>query len=208
MDEPSSRKKTWCLTAQAFEELLLRLDADQERAAAIYENIRRKLITYFEIRGCYLSEEYADETFDRAARRLMEGAQIFAGDAAGYFYGIARNLIHEYHDAPWKLHTGLDDLSPTRYPSEDPDKSKRLEEERSDRESRVECLERCIESLQADSRDLIINYYQGETGAKIKNRKQLAERLKIPINALRIRALRIREKLEDCVENCIGSLPA
>jgi len=99
-------------------------------------------------------------------------------------------------------------LSPTRYPSEDPDKSKRLEEERSDRESRVECLERCIESLQADSRDLIINYYQGETGAKIKNRKQLAERLKIPINALRIRALRIREKLEDCVENCIGSLPA
>jgi hypothetical protein len=50
---------------------------------------------------------------------------------------------------------------------------------------------------------LIIEYYQGERGTKIKNRKGLVERLGIPVNTLRMRALRLRERIRACVEDCV-----
>ena len=58
--------------------------------------------------------------------------------------------------------------------------------------------------LEHDQRDLIIGYYQGEKIKKIKNRQILAETLRIPIGTLRMRALRLREQLEVCVENCLN----
>jgi len=55
---------------------------------------------------------------------------------------------------------------------------------------------------------LIIEYYQGEKGAKIQNRKRLTERFGVPVNTLRMRALRLREKLQGCVEDCLRSADA
>ena len=56
----------------------------------------------------------------------------------------------------------------------------------------------------ADNRDLILEYYQGEKSEKIRNRKKLLERLGVPVNTLRMRALRLRERLQGCVEECVG----
>ena len=67
-------------------------------------------------------------------------------------------------------------------------------------ERRLDCLRHCLKSLPADQVDLIFNYYQGEKTEKIKHRKTLANRLRISLNTLRMRALRLREKLEACVE--------
>ncbi len=53
-----------------------------------------------------------------------------------------------------------------------------------------------------DSVTLILQYYHGEKGVKIDSRKKLAERFGVPINTLRMRALRIRENLQRRVENC------
>jgi hypothetical protein len=47
------------------------------------------------------------------------------------------------------------------------------------------------------------DYYAGEKRARIERRQRLAAQLGIEINALRNRALRLREKLETCVENCL-----
>ena len=57
----------------------------------------------------------------------------------------------------------------------------------SDTEGHIECLRACLQNLPADNRELIVEYYQGEKGAKIKNRKRLIERLGIPVNTLRMR---------------------
>jgi hypothetical protein len=54
--------------------------------------------------------------------------------------------------------------------------------------------------LSSDNRDLILQYYQGEKGEKIQNRKKLLEQLGVPVNNLRMRALRLRERLQSCVE--------
>jgi DNA-directed RNA polymerase specialized sigma24 family protein len=73
----------------------------------------------------------------------------------------------------------------------------------SEAEGRIECLRECLQQLSAENRELIIQYYQGEKAVKIQNRKQLIERLGIPINTLRMRALRLRQTLQACVENCL-----
>jgi hypothetical protein len=61
-----------------------------------------------------------------------------------------------------------------------------------------------MQQLTPDSRELVLQYYQGEKKAKIDHRKRLALRMGIGLNALRLRAFRIRETLYQCVQNCLG----
>src|SRR5262249_60660160 len=76
------------------------------------------------------------------------------------------------------------------------------EDELKDRERRLSCLEKCIEGLEKESRELIFDYYRGEQREKIDHRRRLAAGLGIPVNALSIRACRIRAKLATCVTKC------
>ena len=69
-------------------------------------------------------------------------------------------------------------------------------------ERNYSCLDKCMEALPAADRDLVSSYYQLDKGAKIHHRKQLAERLGLERNALRIRACRIRAKLQNCMRRC------
>ncbi len=50
---------------------------------------------------------------------------------------------------------------------------------------------------------MILSYYEGKQRTRIENRKRLAETLGVPMNSLRIRVHRIREKLESCLINCL-----
>src|SRR5262249_9137874 len=158
---------------------------------------RRKLITFFENRGGRYPEELADETINRVARKLEEGKEIYTADPASYFYGVARNVIQEEWEVP-KRNTPVEDGDI----AVDPEEEKRREQEKIEIEQKLECLEQCKQALSPQARNIITEYYQGEQSVKIKNRKKLAESLGIQINALRIRALRIREKLEECFEDC------
>jgi hypothetical protein len=56
--------------------------------------------------------------------------------------------------------------------------------------------------LDPKHRELIVGYYYGERRIKIDNRLALAKHLEITMNALSIRACRIRDKLEACVKEC------
>jgi len=50
---------------------------------------------------------------------------------------------------------------------------------------------------------LILEYYREEKRAKINLRKNLAEKLGIECNALRLRVHRIRTELRPCVLKCL-----
>ena len=65
------------------------------------------------------------------------------------------------------------------------------------------CLRECLRDLSEENRELIIEYYQEEGRAKIEDRKTLAGKLGISLNALFSRAKRIRDKLEQCVTRCV-----
>ncbi|MFN7948216.1 MAG: hypothetical protein U0Z53_22895 [Blastocatellia bacterium] len=185
-----SRHK-WALTREAFDELLAALDADRERAGERYLELRGNLLRFFEWRGCPFPEEHADETINRVARRMSEGEAI--RDPGQYSIGVARMLLLEISRKRTRERRALNEIADPEVPSS----------ESEDSEQRVECLRRCLASLSTDNRELILQYYQGEKGSKIENRRRLADRFSAPINTLRMRALRLREKLQGCVENCL-----
>ncbi|HJX89030.1 MAG TPA: sigma-70 family RNA polymerase sigma factor [Pyrinomonadaceae bacterium] len=182
-------KKDWVVTQESFDALLAWLDPNRERAAERYEDIRSRLIKLFTCRGCYEPEDLADETINRVIKRLKDIEASFTGDPTRYFYGVANNVHKEYLRR-----------KPVPQPPIAPESSEQIERE-------YECLERCMEELTADNRQLVLQYYQREKRARIDHRKQLAQQLGIALNALRIRAHRLRTSLQECLQNCLEEAP-
>ena len=179
------------LTAQALDALLALLDPDRDRAGEKYEEIRLRLTKYFEWEGCCFVEEHADETINRVARAIQQGKEI--RDLRAYFFGVARLIHFESLRDQEKHRRIVAELSNAPAIMADGDGS----------EAALDCLERCLRALPTDGRELIMNYYQGDQIAKIRNRRNLAQTLGLASNALRNRALRLRSKLENCVVNCM-----
>jgi RNA polymerase sigma factor (sigma-70 family) len=187
-------KTDWQPTTEAFDQFLSWLDTDRERAGERYEQIRRALVVIFAARGCHIAEELADETINRVIRRVPELAPTYVGDPARYFCAVANNVHLEYRKTLNKQPVTLDSLPLMEPVAPPPDP----QEERAH-----ECLERCLQKLKPEQRELVLQYYQESKQAKIDHRKLLADRLGIAPNALRIRAHRIRYDLQKCLDNCL-----
>jgi RNA polymerase sigma factor (sigma-70 family) len=204
MSASISQKKGWVINREAFDRMLAELHPDIERAGEQYEKIRQKLVKLFEWRGCAHAEECADETFNRVAQKIYEGTSIWAGDPYSYFHGVALNVLREYWRSAEQTAKTLEEAAQIQALSVDPEDLLLREMEQREKESLLECLNRCLQKLPPESLHLIIMYHQGEEASDKARRKVLAQSLGIPLNALRIRAYRIRAAIEECVENCLG----
>lgn len=171
-----------------FERLLRWLDPDREKAGEKYEQIRFKLIKIYERRGCIVPDELADETIDRVSKKLPEIADTYTGDKSLYFYGFVKYVYQDY-------------LRRLRRPIPQPP-PKPVESEEEDQ--RHECLDECLAKLNEGDRQFILEYFQGDKSDKIKNRKKMAESRKASIEALRMRAHRIKAVLKKCVRDCLA----
>jgi len=185
LKELVSRRANTELTVEAFERLLNWLNMDRDEAGQRYEQIRFQLIKIFISRGCLISEDLADETINRVASRIPAIAHTYEGDPALYFYGVAKMVYLEHQ---------------RRKPAPQPPASFTISEEH---ELRYECLEQCIERLTPKNRELITAYYKEDKQAKIDHRKEMAERMGMEPNALWVRVHRIRERLRECVAECL-----
>jgi RNA polymerase sigma factor (sigma-70 family) len=193
VDATPPKKKEWVLTPEAFQKLLAALDPDENRAAEQYEALRQRLVRFFEWRGIEYAEDQADETLNRVARKLDEGEEI--KNVGGYAGGVARLVLLEALKEQEKRKAAYDELPTSELPDE-------VDHED---EIRLKCFETCLQELPADARKLILDYYDDDQGSKIERRKRMAEGLGLPMNALRNRALRIRNKLEGCITDCTGA---
>jgi DNA-directed RNA polymerase specialized sigma24 family protein len=175
------------LSADDFEKLLGRLGANREQAAEQYERLRARLIKYFAWEQCDTPEEMADEALDRLARKLELEAAI--QDVRGYLGGIARILVKERQSAARRRRDVLAQFA----------NWKETKDAREDIEDAAADLASCLERFTAEQRAMILRYYTGDHGARIENRKRMAAELGINENALRNRAMRLRELLEKCM---------
>ena len=182
--------RKWTLTQEAFDRLLASFAPDRDAAGQKYLEVRANLIRLFVWRGCPFPEDHADETFNRVARKISEGEEI--RNAPAYVIGVARLLVLEIIKAESRQREAVEELQRSDV-SQD-----------TQTELRIECLQQCLRALSADNRELILQYYQGDKRAKIENRRQLSDRLGLAINSLRMRALRLREQLQVCVEECLN----
>lgn len=177
--------KNWVLSQESFDALLNWLAPERDQAGRRYEEIRSRLIKIFMCRGCHEPEDLADETINRVTTRLQDIQRKFKGDRAKYFYGVANKVHLEY-----LRRKKLQDV--TLQPID----SQVVEIE-------FRCLEECLDKLSSENRQLVLQYYQSERKARIDQRKVLAKELGIRLNALRIRAHRIRVTLQECLQNCL-----
>ncbi len=181
--------------------LLLRLDPDLTRAWEKHESIRRRLVKFFEWNHCTGPEDLADMVLDRVAAK-PESEDI--RDVAHYALGVARYVCLEAHRKMRReahieeLTGGEDSLPGTR------DQSGEIVE-RLDHENRLTCLRECLDKLMAGDRELVLQYYSAEEEKQKVHRQKLAEKTGVTLGALRVRTNRLREKLEQCVSDCLES---
>jgi DNA-directed RNA polymerase specialized sigma24 family protein len=191
VSETGPRRVGWQLSGPALERFLRALDPDAEAGAERYEVLRSKLTRFFEWRGCAFPEDHADETINRVIRKLDEGGEI--RDPGAYCYGVARLVLLEAVKRQGRQQDALHEYQRT---IPDPDED--------DAEGRLACLRRCLDSLPVAHRDLVREYYRADGPERPAVRQRLADTLGIGINALRIRAFRLTDKLHACMTGCLG----
>ncbi|MCH9647741.1 MAG: hypothetical protein K0U98_05840 [Deltaproteobacteria bacterium] len=176
-----------------FRRLLDLLDENPTRADEAYQALRLRLIRLFEWRHAHSPEDLADETLYRVAKRLGKGLEIEGEDPLPYACGVAFRVFKEAVREKAKHQRVITQISAEHRPAE------------TDlfQEQRLSCLDRCLEGLSLENRKTILDYYHGEKSARIASRRELASHLGTTPGALRVRSLRLREKIEACVASCL-----
>ena len=176
------------ITQEQFDSLLDWLDHDRDLAGRKYETIREGLLRIFAAKGFSDAEDLVDETINRVITRLPDIKDTYTGDPARYFHGVARNIIRER----LRRRIGsIDEIPIVAEPPSDPP------------DNRHECLDLCLDVLQAQKRDLLLTYLEYEGHQKIEHHKQMAREMGITEGALRGRVHQIRSGVEQCVKQCV-----
>ncbi len=182
-------------TADTFAQLLKRLDAEEERAAEKYEDLRRTLIRFFEWRGAPFPDEHADEAFNRVAQKLGEGVEI--RNVGGYCYEVARLIFLETTKRIDSKKESLESVE-SKLPA-----APNTTDEHEEKELSLVCLECCLGALPGQSAELILEYYRYPQKKQIGHRRALAKRFGLRRDALANRVQRLRDRLQQCVTACL-----
>ena len=170
------------LDQTAFDRLLFWLNPDRDKAAQKYETVRRRLIEIFASRGFPDAENLADETIDRVTSKVEKVSDGWVGDPAYFFFGVARKIILEKNKpVPMGLPPPLSD-----------------EDEQEQLERDDQCLEKCLGLVSLADREVVLEYVAGNK----KSRHELAQKLEVTPNALRIRVCQIKKTIRPCLEQC------
>lgn len=175
------------LTKEKFSSFLAWLSPDAERAGDEYERLRFRLCTFFSQRRCSDPDELADETINRVILKIGEET---IENKIGYCYGVARNV---YRESLRKVRTHVD-LDDVNLAAKEPDKPSFSHE----------CLDQCLEKLSPEGRSLLLDYFSEAKLAKIELHRRISEGLKMTQTALRMRVMRTKHKLKNCVQECMG----
>ena len=154
--------------------------SDPEVIEVAYDKLRSRMIHYFAARRCLYPDELADEVIERALEKIA--AQAPVTDLTRYCYGIAANLCSEKR----KKRTEEELVSDFAAPGSTSPGRIGLDEQ-------LLVLRECLAMISASDRDLLCEYY-------LEDRKELARRLQLTANALRLRVFhaigQIRRKME------------
>ena len=183
------------LTTSSFQLLLERLENDPAK----YEELRVRISQLLRWRGCpeSHSDELVDKTFDRVASKIAAGEQV--ENVTAFAAAVARYIWLE-HSRRNRTDAVGDDLP--EIPVE-PDL-----DFLDDEDARMRCLRRCVATeFSEEEKRLVVQYYDTDADEKAKNaRKRLAESLGITLNVLKVRACRLRMKLERCINECVAGV--
>lgn len=174
------------VTREKFASFLEWLNPDRDAAGEEYERLRFRLCTFFSQRQCRFPDELADETINRVILKISEEE---IENKIAYCYGVARNVYRESLRKE-RTHLDIDDVTVAAKAPEEQSFSS-------------ECLDKCLEKLPSDSRNLLLEYFSEAKLAKINLHRRISESLETTQTALRMRVMRTKHKLKVCVQDCI-----
>jgi len=142
-----------------------------------------------------LAEELVDETLNRVAERVAErGDEI--PDVAAFAWGVAKKV---------RLEALRKDLKTVHLPDlPDVDSFVAIDRDWTGTkhelaQRRLNYLRICIQCLSPQNRRLLLRYHAPK-GRRIEGRQRLAKENALSMLALRVRANRLRYKLEECIK--------
>ena len=160
---------------------------DPDEAGRRYLRLHQKLEGYFRIHRVADPIAAADETLNRAAKRLAEGTRV--SNIESFCLGIARFIIME----GWRVNT-RESAAFLQF-------LERNEQATTEQIDRFSLMKSCFEQLPEYDRNLLNSYCAALSGKeRAKRRRELAEELDKTVSALRIRVTRLRQDLEECLK--------
>jgi RNA polymerase sigma factor (sigma-70 family) len=145
------------------------------------------VVNYLRHLGSRGAEDLAQDTLLRVWRNVTNGEPI--RDLVGYSLGVARRVYFESRREPRLAVLAQDSSSQANS-----DWPQLLDQ----------CLHQCMKGLSRIDRHILKAYYAGQGKERIKRRRELAAELGITQQALRLRVLRLRKNLRECVEECLA----
>ncbi len=177
-----------------LDKILELLGPDQEAAASEYQRLHQRLCRFFEWNSAEDPAALADEAIDRVAKRVAEGdAGRKVQNPSAFARGIARLLLLEEARRRQKEMAAIQQWD-----------AQRKESTGTEAEEIDAALQRCLKKMQPERRSLIERYYLYDGSDKAKWHQKLASELGLTINALRNRALRSRQELEECIRKSLA----
>ena len=176
------------MVGATFDKLMQLLGPDREQSGLAYRQLHDRLTRYFDWNGGEDPQALADETLDRIGNRLEKSEAVEPiQNISAFALGIARNLLRE-------------DLRKRKRATETGTQWNSLSEGATTEEKEIldKALGHSLMQLPVERRKLIEAYYMYERDKALSHRK-LATRYGISINALRTRALRVRQELEAAI---------
>ncbi len=188
VSQASTRQPGRLFEASTFERLLDFLGGtDATSKAEKYRQVRDRLESFFRWRGLGDASGLADDTLDRVARRV-EAGEVRTSTPNAFVVGVARMVALEAGRKDRK-DVNIDDRSIAAPAPAEPED-----------ELRLRALDGCLEALVTAERNLVMSYYRDDGPSRIAGRAKLAQSLGTTVEALRVRAFRLRARLEQCVQ--------
>lgn len=159
-------------------ELLSIFDSDPSRAEEKYQDLYNNLVRYFQWNQKEEPADLAQEALRRGIARLHQGQKITISDPAGYFFGIARNLVRE----TWKTRP-QEQLQDEEFPE-----VRSSSHDLNPAEQRI-FLKECLSHLSREELGMLLAYVDGNT-------EDWGQKAGVSPVALRIRVHRLRKRLE------------
>jgi DNA-directed RNA polymerase specialized sigma24 family protein len=175
------------ITRETFSGFLEWLSPDIECAVEEYERLRFRLSTFFSQRRCLFADELVDETLNRV---ILKSSEERIESKTAYCYGVAKNVYRESLRKQ-RAHVDIDDVQVAAPEPEETGFSQ-------------ECLDKCLEKLLPNDRTLLLDYFSEAKSAKIELHRRISASLNTTQTALRMRVMRLKQKLKLCVTECMN----
>lgn len=181
-------------------------DPDPKVARGKYDDLRRKLIFWFETKGFarHDVEDLLSQTITEAVKMAEKKPELSASAPEKYIFGIAKNLWRQHaikKNKERKIIIPVEGLEGESHDASEPTLG--MEDEilsAIEMASYKKCLRKCLRRLERNDCRIVIRFAKEGHGFA----KTLSQKLGKPENYIYVRKFRALESLRACVEKCLG----